>query len=208
MPYYYQVPKFCGIYYIPYTTSTIINVYPPPTPSWLPQVSLSTESKLFDTSSRTILTQTFVNPSKSNAITKASYNFPLYESCAVVAFRCFVGDRLIEGVVKEKDEAKADYTAAIEKGETAGLLEQSTPDVFRTSLGNIPAGATIKVEVEYIMELKHDAEVDGLRFTIPTSIAPRYGTAPIDLATYNDGMLIAGANEKDGIKISVQNYHV
>jgi hypothetical protein len=64
---------------------------------------------------------------------------------------------------------------AIEKGETAGLLEQHRPDVFSTNLGNIPAGEAVTVEIEYIMELKHDAEADGLRFTIPTSIAPRYG---------------------------------
>jgi hypothetical protein len=54
------------------------------------------------------------------------------------------------------------------------------------------------------MELKHDAEVDGLCFTIPTSIAPRYGTALSDLATYSDGKPIAGANKKGGMKISVQ----
>jgi hypothetical protein len=36
--------------------------------------------------------------------------------------------------VKEKDKPKADYNAVIEKGETAGLLELLTPDVFRTSM--------------------------------------------------------------------------
>ena len=64
-----------------------------------------------------------------------------------------------------EERAKADDNAAIKKGETAGLLEQISPNVFRTSLGNIPASATIKVEVEYIMKPKHDAEVDGPRFT-------------------------------------------
>jgi hypothetical protein len=59
-------------------------------------------------------------------------------------------------------------------------LEQQTPDVFSTSLGNIPPGETIRVEIAYIMELKHDAEVDDLRFTIRTSIAPRYGDPPSD----------------------------
>ena len=36
--------------------------------------------------------------------------------------------------------------------------------------GNNPAGETVKVEIKYIMELKHDAKVDGLRFTtLPAS---------------------------------------
>jgi hypothetical protein len=200
---YYQVPHYCGIYYyVPHTA--VVNVYTNATPSWLPQISLSTDSRLFDTSSRTVLTQIFINPSKTNAIENAKYNFPLYESCAVVAFRCFFGKRLIEGIVKEKEEAKAKYNEAVSRGEFAGLLEQHTPDVFRTSLGNIPPGETIKVEIEYIMELKHDAEVDGLRFTIPTSIAPRYGNAPSGLTTYNDGQPIPGALAKGGMKVSVQ----
>ena len=200
---YYQVPSFCGIYFVPVPVGDL-RVVGNVVPSWLPQVSLSTESKIFDTSSRTVLIQTFVNPSKSDAIEQAKYNFPLYESCAVVAFRCYVEGRLIEGIVKEKNEAKAEYKAAVAQGKTAGLLEQFTPDVFRTSLGNIPAGATVKVEVEYIMELKHDAEVDGLRFTIPTSIAPRYGDAPYGLSTTSDGQPIQEALETGGMKISIQ----
>jgi hypothetical protein len=55
--------------------------------------------------------------------------------------------------------------------------------VFSTSLGNIWAGEKVKIEIEYIIELKHDAEVDGLRFTIPMSVAPRYGDAPVGLGS-------------------------
>ena len=194
MPYYF-VPRYCGIYYIPLNTS-------PAQPSWLPQVSLSTLSKLHDTASSTTLTQTFINPSQTAAIAKAKYTFPLYESCAVVSFRCYIGERIIEGIVKEKEQAKVEYKEAVERGETAGLLEPYTPDVFSTSLGNIPAGETVKVEIEYLIELKHDAEVDGLSFTIPTSIAPRYGDVPSGVSAYNN--LITGAIDQGGMKISVQ----
>jgi hypothetical protein len=111
---------------------------------------------------------------------------------------------LIEGVVKEKAEARTKYKEALARGETAGLLEQQTPDVFTTSLGNIPAGETVKVEIEYIMELKHDAEADGLRFTIPTSIAPRYGQTPTGVNAYNDGQPYPGVVVESGMKISVK----
>jgi len=127
MPYYF-VPRYCGIYYIPLNTS-------PAQPSWLPQVSLSTLSKLHDTASSTTLTQTFINPSQTTAIVKAKYTFPLYESCAVVSFRCYIGERIIEGIVKEKEQAKVEYKEAVERGETAGLLEQHTPDVSARVLG-------------------------------------------------------------------------
>jgi hypothetical protein len=104
-------------------------------------------------------------------------------------------------VVKEREKGKTQFKEAVERGETAGLLEQSTPDVFSTNLGNIPAGGTVRVEIEYIMELKHDAEVDGLRFTIPTSIAPRYGVAPSGVGAYHE---TAGTKGGNRMKISVQ----
>jgi len=169
------IPTYTGIY-IEYFDN------PLRPPQWLPQVSLSSLTKLHHTASRTLLTQTFINPSTVNPIPSAKYTFPLYESCAIVAFRCYVGQRLIEGIIKEKEDASATYQAAVGRNEPASLLEQHTTDVFSTSIGNIPAGETVKIEIEYIMELKHDAEVDGLRFTIPTSIAPRYGDPPSGLS--------------------------
>jgi hypothetical protein len=164
--------------------------------SWLPQVSLSSVTNLYDTASRTLLSQTFVNPSTVSQIQSAKYTFPLYESSAIVSFRCYVGNRLIEGVIKEKEEATATYQAAVNRQEPASLLEQHTSDVFSTSLGIIPPGATVVVEIEYITELKHDAEVDGLRFTIPTSIAPRYGVLPSGLTSdpSRPGMTVKGMN--------------
>jgi hypothetical protein len=165
--------------------------------SWLPQLSLTSQTKLHCTASRTLLTQTFVNPSTVSPIASAKYTFPLYESCAIVSFRCHIGTCVIEGTIKEKEEASSTYQAAIERHEPASLLEQHTTDVFSTSLGNIGVGEKVKVEIEYIMELRHDAEVDGLRFTIPTSVAPRYGDAPVGLSS-------TVPDVGEGMKISVE----
>lgn len=183
------IPPYAGIYIVL------------PALQWLPQVSLSSATTLHDTASRTFLSQTFVNPSSTLPIKSAKYTFPLYESCSIVSFRCFIGSRLIEGVIQEKNDAKSTFQAAVERNEPAGLVEQQTADVFTTSLGNIPAGETIRVEIEYMMELKHDAEVDGLRFTIPTSIAPRYGDLPSGLTI--DPAVHPGATAKS-MDISVK----
>jgi hypothetical protein len=43
---------------------------------------------------------------------------------------------------------------------------------------DIPRNASVEVTIEYIQELKHDSEVDGVRLTIPTHIAGRYGSFP------------------------------
>ena len=106
--------------------------------------------------------------------------FPLYDGISVVAFTCNVGSRTINGIVKEKAEAKEVFDKAVVQGEAAGLLEQGpSTDVFVTSLGNIPAGEQFRVKVNFIGELKHDLALQGIRFTLPTIISPRYGSEAI-----------------------------
>ncbi|TVY18526.1 von Willebrand factor A domain-containing protein 5A [Lachnellula arida] len=88
-------------------------------------------------------------------------------------------EKVITGLVREKVKAKAIFNAVVTEGETARLLEQAPEslDVFSTKLSNIPAGESVIVKVTYIGELKH-YETDGIKFTIPTSIAPRYSSRP------------------------------
>jgi hypothetical protein len=43
---------------------------------------------------------------------------------------------------------------------------------------DIPKNSSVEVTIEYVQELKHDSEVDGVRLTIPTHIAGRYGSPP------------------------------
>jgi hypothetical protein len=104
----------------------------------------------------------------------------LFDGVSVVDFVCKIGERTIYGLVKEKNEAKKTYEEAKERGESAALLEQlpDAADVFTTAVGNIPNGASVRISIKYIQELKHDAEVDGVRLTIPASISPRYGSYP------------------------------
>lgn len=160
----------CGLYYnVPYSGSL--------QQSYLPQVEVKVHASILATTSRTRLQQTFQNPSTTRGIREVRYAFPLYDGASVVGFQCHVGNRLIDGKVKEKESARKVYKNAVERGETAGLLEQlpEASDVFTTTIGNIPPAAKVTVDITYLGELKHDMEVDGIRFTIPTSICPRYG---------------------------------
>ena len=87
------------------------------------------------------------------------------------------------GLVKEKSEARKTYKEAKERGENAALLEQlpDAADVFTAAISNVPKNSPVHITIKYVQELKHDAEVDGVRLTIPTSISPRYGHYPGDL---------------------------
>ncbi|KAI9789229.1 MAG: hypothetical protein M1835_001792, partial [Candelina submexicana] len=178
------------------------NGTPPGTKHYLPQVKLSAHTNILSTISRTRLNQTFVNGS-ADIIKEAIYMFPLYDGVSIVAFTCQIGNRVIKGIVKERQKAKDVFKSAADRGETAGLLEQlsEASDVFTSTIANIPAGEEVRVAIDYLSELKHDAEVDGIRFTLPTVIAPRYGTLPGSVL--GGGGASTTVKEDGGIKITV-----
>ena len=159
--------SICGCYFVPTNEAYKTRKY-------LPQLDLKAHTTIISIASRTVLSQTFVNPSSTTDVEECRYIFPLYDGVNVVEFTCQVGSRVIKGIVKEKAKAKEEYNAAVERCETAGLLEQGpTSDVFMTSLGNIPTGERLSVTITYIGELKYDIGANGIRFTIPTRISPR-----------------------------------
>lgn len=148
----------------------------------LPLLEVFVDVSITSTVARSRLTQTFSNPSDI-AIKEASYTFPLYDGVAVTAFRCYIGkEKTLEGRIKPKEEAKAEFNKAVVDQQAAALLEEHTPEVFETRLGNIPPWTTVKVEITYINELKADIGGEGVLLTIPTSVAPRYGTPPSGLS--------------------------
>lgn len=186
--------RFCGCWYAFQAPNSYVER------KYLPQIQLSSSTTILATTSRTVLRQAFINDG-STKLEQVQYTFPLYDGVSVVGFTCTVGSKTIVGVVKEKQQARVDYQEAISRGETAGLLEQlpEASDVFTTSIGNVPPNEKILVEIIYLGELKHDAETDGSRFTIPTAIAPRYGPMSRGSAQVLSGKL----DTKGGISISV-----
>lgn len=73
----------CGCYYVP-----SVDAYN--TKKYLPQIELKAHTTVFSTASRTVLSQTFVNPSLYTGIKECKYTFPLYDGVSVVGFTCQV----------------------------------------------------------------------------------------------------------------------
>ena len=100
------------------------------------------------------------------------YVFPLPENAAVDHMRLKIGERIIEGQIKEKLAAKKIYTQAKQQGKQAALTEQERPNIFTTSVANIAPHETIVVEIEYQQIVNYDSGVFSLRF--PMVVGPRY----------------------------------
>lgn len=178
----------------------------PRTPSLcLPLLKIRVEVTIDDFIASTTLTQHFINRSET-VIPQAHYTFPLYDGAVVTAFKCSVGDdKVLIGKVKPKDEARATFKAAVEEKFAAALLEEQTPEIFETVVGNIPPMTEVEVEIKYASELKHillDGMKEGLEFVLPMSIAPRYGALPSqDRNVFNT---LSDQPEKCGLDILVK----
>ena len=119
------------------------------------------------------MTQRYVN--RESTPSKRSIVFPLDEGAAVCGFEAIIDGTLVVGEVKEREEAFRMYDDAMERGDGAFLLDEERPDVFQASIGNLPPGKEVLVKLTYVTELV--VSDGGLRFSIPTTVSPRYAPA-------------------------------
>lgn len=135
-----------------------------------PVLSTDVKFTVSGTVARAVVSQQFRNDSQDWV--EGIYVFPLPENAAVDRLRMHVGDRLIEGQIRERVQARAEYEAARERGSLATLIEQERPNIFTSSVANLGPGQTLTVEIEYQQTLLYQNGSVSLRF--PTVVAPRY----------------------------------
>ena len=107
---------------------------------------------------------------------EAVYTFPVESTAAVCGFEARVGDRRVVSRIEERDRAFEVYDDAMAEGHGAFLLDQERPDVFTASVGNLRAGQSAEVVLRYVAPLAYES--DAIRFTVPTTVSPRYVPAP------------------------------
>lgn len=100
------------------------------------------------------------------------YVFPLPDEAAVDHLRMYIGERFIEGEIREKVQAKKDYEAARTAGQKASLVEQHRANLFSSLVANIAPGESVVIEIEYLDTVRYDEGSFSLR--IPLTITPRY----------------------------------
>jgi Ca-activated chloride channel family protein len=137
-----------------------------PAPTLHTQVDMSVTGML----ARVRVRQRFHNPGARWA--EGIYVFPLPEHAAVDRLRMRIGERVIEGRIQERRQARKAYEQARRSGRRASLVEQERPNIFTASLTNIAPGEDITVEIAYQQTVRY---VDGaFRLRFPMVVAPRY----------------------------------
>ncbi|GAB3891486.1 hypothetical protein GCM10027612_37430 [Microbispora bryophytorum subsp. camponoti] len=103
---------------------------------------------------------------------EATYVFPLPPRAAVTAFRMEADDRVVDGVLKERGQARADYDQALAEGRRAAIAEEDRPDVFTIRVGNIVPGERVVIRLTLSQPLPYEDGAAEFRF--PLVVAPRY----------------------------------
>lgn len=120
---------------------------------------------------RVSLSQRFVNPYEEPL--RVRYLLPLPSDAAVAGFSFTVDGARTVGVVKPREEARAEFERALLEGKTAALLEEERSSLFTEEVGNIPPGALLEVEVSLDQPLAWRAE-GAWSWRFPTVVGPRY----------------------------------
>ena len=136
----------------------------------LPLKLLDVQAKLTGLLAQTQIRQTYVNT--LGVPLEATYIFPLPDRAAVSAFKLVVGERTVEGVLKERGQARREYQQAIDTGHRAAIAEEDRPGVFTMRVGNIMPGE----EASVLLTLDgpvHYADGEAT-WRFPLVVAPRY----------------------------------
>ena len=136
----------------------------------LPLDAVDVRAAIAGTSARVELTQDFRNP--FDVPLEATYIFPLPDRAAVTAMRMECAGHVVEGVLRERSQAREEYDQAIAEGRRAAIAEEDRPDVFTMRVGNIAPGERVTVRLVLAQRLPYcDGEVT---FRFPLVVAPRY----------------------------------
>ena len=136
----------------------------------LPLTALDVNGRIDGLLAQVTVRQTFVN--STGEPLEATYLFPLPDRAGVTSFRMEIGERVVEGVLKERGQARRDYTRAVRQGHRALIAEEERPGVFSLRVGNLMPGdvATVQLTMAGVLPYR-DGEVT---FRFPLVVAPRY----------------------------------
>ncbi|MEJ5251777.1 MAG: hypothetical protein HPY54_07650 [Chthonomonadetes bacterium] len=165
----------------------------------LPLKAVSVHTRIAGVLAETTLEQTFRNCLKEAV--EATYIFPLPTNAGVTSFTMRVGERVVEGVLEERQKAREQYDEAIRQGYRAAITEQERPNVFSLRVGNLMPGDEAHITFKMAYTLQVDSGEVTYRF--PLVVAPRYIPGfPLEDDNVGDGVAPDTDRVPDASRIS------
>ncbi|MBL24426.1 MAG: marine proteobacterial sortase target protein [Rhodospirillaceae bacterium] len=146
-----------------------------------PELKTDVKVKVTGVIARVTVAQSFLNPAQEWV--EGVYVFPLSDKGAVDHMVMKIGDKVVEGTIRERRAAKRQYQSAKRTGRQASLVEQERPNIFTVSVANIPPKAEVSVEITYQEALPMEDGLMALR--LPQVLTPRYIPGKVQVAGLN-----------------------
>ena len=118
--------------------------------------------------------QYYKNP--LNHTINLKYKFPMRPSFIINGFRARIGaDKVVEGVIKEKEETNRLYEEHKKNGSTVSraYLYEDTRDIMQVDLGNLGPLEEVVMEFEFSSKIQI-FDFTKLKLVIPSTLTPRY----------------------------------
>ena len=104
-----------------------------------------------DQIARTTIEESFVN--HTTAALEGTFFFPLPQDASIAGFGMWIGDKLVEADVVEKERAREIYETILRERRDPGLLEWSGGNIFKARVFPIPAEAEKRITITYTQVL-------------------------------------------------------
>ncbi|KAJ8109809.1 hypothetical protein ONZ43_g6033 [Nemania bipapillata] len=150
-------------------------------PVGYPLLNSSYNYKVRDIFVEGVLTETY--EAKTNIDRECSYIFEIPPEASVTGFSAQVGNKRIDAIVDEKEEANKTYQQAVKAGVQAWKLDKVNEEVFQISLGMVKSNYKVTISVTYVYVISSDTLEDSIRLTIPIGLADRPGAPPASQKT-------------------------
>ncbi len=118
----------------------------------------------------------------TNDILEVDYTFPIVETATVIGFEINVGDKVLKGKCKAREEAKREYLENIVRGNSAYMMDQESDNIFKISVGKIDRDEEVKIKIRYIDNF--EIIDNNIQILIPTLVTPRYSSPITDKLSY------------------------
>ena len=83
------------------------------------------------------------------------YTFPINDLGVFDDFVAVFENRVVKGVIKEKEKAKKEFDEGVKQGHMMGYAEikEKQKDVMEIKLGNLPAKSSVTIKLSYLQKL-------------------------------------------------------
>jgi Ca-activated chloride channel family protein len=119
------------------------------------------------------LEQEYENP--SSRFLTVRYSVPIRPDSSLYRFEARFGNVVVEGIVKEKEQARKEYEQAKSEGRPVALgnLDVNSKDILNLEIGNIPPRTKVTVTISFVQEMTLGMNL-FYQLQVPSTISPRY----------------------------------